>query len=349
MDAFSKSTTFSGYSGTYRTGLAVRLAARPKGLPTPGDFEITEVVVPDPAPGQVLVRNLFMSLDPGMLMLMAGESGLPMPRYEVGEVMYGDAIGEVVVSADPSLGEGDLVMHRLGWREYAVAQAGLFRRVDRDAYPTLSTHLGFGLVAYVGLMDAAELRAGDTVFVSSAAGATGSMAGQIARLKGASRVIGSAGSRDKVAHLTGKLGFDAAFDHHDGPIRDRLREAAPRGIDVYFDNVGGEQLRAAIELMNPHGRIAVSGALNRQSKADPDDGPGDVLSVLGTRLTIRGFTVRDHLDRAPEFGAQFRSWLREGAIVYDETVIDGLGNAPQALLDLVNGAYIGKTVVRLGS
>ncbi|MET7922151.1 zinc-binding dehydrogenase [Streptomyces avermitilis] len=149
--------------------------------------------------------------------------------------------------------------------------------------------------------------------------------------------------------MTGKLGFDAAFDHHDGPIRDRLREAAPRGIDVYFDNVGGEQLRAAIELMNPHGRIAVCGALNRQSKADPDDGPGDVISVLGKRLTIRGFTVRDHLDRAPEFGAQFRSWLREGAIVYDETVIDGLGNAPQALLDLVNGAYIGKTVVRLGS
>ncbi|GDY71465.1 NADP-dependent oxidoreductase [Streptomyces avermitilis] len=356
MDAISKSATFSGYSGpsgTYRTGLDVRLAARPKGLPTPGDFEITEVAVPDPAPGQVLVRNLFMSLDPGMLMLIAGESGLPMPRYEVGEVMYGDAIGEVVASADPSLGEGDLVMHRFGWREYAVAQAGLFRRVDRDAYPTLSTYLGFGLVAYVGLMDAAELRPGDTVFVSSAAGATGSMAGQIARLKGASRVIGSAGSPDKVAHLTGKLGFDAAFDHHDGPIEDRLREAAPHGIDVYFDNVGGEQLRAAIDLMNPHGRIAVCGALNRQTKAGPgagpDDGPGDLLGVLGKRLTIRGFTVGDHLKRAPEFGAQFRAWLREGSIVYDETVIDGLANAPQALLDLVNGAYTGKTVVRLGS
>ncbi len=349
MDTSLKSTTFSGRSGISRTGLEARLLARPEGLPAPGDFEITEVAVPHPAAGQALVRNLFMSLDPGMLMLIAGESGLPMPRYELGEVMYGDAIGEVVASGDPSLVEGDLVMHRLGWREYAVAQAGLFRRVDRDAYPTPSTYLGFGLVAYVGLMDAAELRPGDTVFVSSAAGATGGMAGQIARLKGAARVIGSAGSRDKAAYLTGRLGFDAAFDYHDGPIVDRLREAAPEGIDVYFDNVGGEQLRAAIEVMNPHGRIAVCGALNRQSKAGPDGGPGDLLSVLGKRLTIRGFTMGDHLERAPEFGAQFRTWLREGAIVYDETVIDGLANAPQALLDLVNGAYTGKTVVRLGS
>lgn len=158
-------------------------------------------------------------------------------------------------------------------------------------------------------------------------------------------MIGSAGSRDKVAHLTGSLGFDAAFDRRDGPIVDRLREAAPEGVDVYFDNVGGEQLRAAIEVMNPHGRVAVCGTLGRQSEASP----GDLLSVLVKRLTLRGFTVGDHLKRAPEFGAQFRTWLREGAIVHDETVIDGLANAPQALLDLVNGAYTGKTVVRLGS
>lgn len=337
------------HSATSRTGLEVRLAARPEGLPGPGDFEIAEVAVPDPAAGQVLVRNLFMSLEPGMLMLIAGTSGLPMPRYEIGEVMYGAAIGEVVASADPSLGAGDLVMHRFGWREYAVAQAGLFRRVDRHAYATPSTHLGSGLVAYVGLMDAAQLRPGDTVFVSSAAGATGNMAGQIARLKGASRVIGSAGSPEKVAYLTGKLGFDAAFDHHDGPIVDRLREAAPEGIDVYFDNVGGEQLHAAIEVMNPHGRIALCGALDRQGKGRPDDGPGNLLTVIGKRLTMRGFTASDHLDRAPEFDAQFRTWLSEGAIVHDETVIEGLANAPQALLGLIKGAYTGKTVVRLGT
>ncbi|MEU1789024.1 NADP-dependent oxidoreductase [Streptomyces sparsogenes] len=330
-----------------RTGLEVRLAARPDGLPALDDFEIAEVAVPDPAPGQVLVRNLFMSLDPGMLTLMTGDPGMPMPRYEIGEAMYGDAVGEVVASADPSLGEGDLVVHRMGWREYALAPAGAFRRVDKDAYPSPSTHLSFGLVAYVGLMAVAGLRPGDTVFVSSAAGATGSMAGQIARLKGAGRVIGSAGSPGKVAHLTGKLGFDAAFDYHDGPVVDRLREAAPDGIDVYFDNVGGEQLRAAIGVMNAHGRIAVCGALARQGTGRPDDGPGDLLTVLGKRLTIRGFTLGDHLDRAAEFGPQFRAWLRDGAIVHEETVIDGLAEAPRALLDMVGGAYLGKPVVRL--
>ncbi|WP_327319188.1 NADP-dependent oxidoreductase [Streptomyces sp. NBC_01235] len=331
------------------TGLEVRLRSRPAGLPGPDDFDLVEAPVPAPAPGQVLVRNLFMSLDPAMVLLASGEPGLPMPRYELGEVLHGDAVGEVTVSADPSLAEGDLVVHRLGWREYAVAPAGALRRVDRAAYPSPSLHLGFGLVAYVGLMEVAQLRPGDTVFVSSAAGATGSMAGQIARLKGAVRVIGSAGTREKVAHLTGRLGFDAAFDHHDGPVVDRLREAAPDGIDVYFDNVGGEQLRAAVEVMNPHGRIAVCGALNRQSGGRPDTGPGDLLPLLTKRLTLRGFTLSDHLDRAAEFGEQFRGWLRDGAIRYDETVIDGLAHAPRALLDLVRGAHTGKTVVRLGS
>jgi NADPH-dependent curcumin reductase CurA len=347
MSAHSQSTASS--ASTSRTGLQVRLVARPKGLPTPGDFEITEVSVPDPARGQALVRNLFMSLEPAMLMLIAGTPGLPMPRYEIGEVMYGAALGEVVVSADPSLEAGDLVMHRFGWREYAVAEAGLFRRLDRNAYSTPSAHLGSGLTAYVGLLDAAQLRPGDTVFVSSAAGATGSMAGQIARLKGASRVFGSTGTQGKVAHLTDKLGFDAAFDYHDGPIVDRLREAAPGGIDVYFDNVGGDHLHAAIEVMNPRGRIALCGSLARQGGIHPGVGPLDLLGVIGNRLTMRGFTAFDHPARGPEFESQFGTWLNEGAIVYDETIIDGLANAPRGLLGLVRGAYTGKTVVRLRS
>ncbi|MEU1405400.1 NADP-dependent oxidoreductase [Streptomyces sp. NPDC005728] len=347
MNSFTTSALTPAFPVLPRTGLETRLAARPDGFPTPAHFRTVTTAVAAPAPGQVLVRNLFMSLDPGMLLLMSGGSHLPMPRYEVGEVMYGDAVGEVVASADPTLAEGDLVTHRLGWREYAVAGAETFRRVDERAYPSPSMHLGFGLVAYVGLMEAAGLQPGDTVFVSSAAGATGGLAGQIARLKGAARVIGSAGSPEKVAHLTGVLGFDAAFDYHDGPVVDRLHAAAPDGIDVYFDNVGGEQLRAAIEVMNVHGRIAVCGALNRQRAGRPDDGPGDLLSVLGKRLTIRGFTLFDHLDLAPEFGAQFRGWLREGSLVYDETVVDGLPSAPRALLDLVGGRYTGKTVVRL--
>ncbi|MFF4574616.1 NADP-dependent oxidoreductase [Streptomyces sp. NPDC001410] len=347
MKPFTTSASTPASSRPPRTGLEARLTARPDGFPTPDHFEIVTTTVPDPAPGQVLVRNLFMSLDPGMLLLMSGGSRLPMPAYEVGEVMYGDAVGEVVASGDPALGVGDLVVHRLGWREYAVAGVDAFRRVDASAYPSPSMHLGFGLVAYVGLMEVARLRPGDTVFVSSAAGATGSLAGQIARLKGAARVICSAGSPEKAAHLTGALGFDAAFDYHDGPVLDRLRAAAPDGIDVYFDNVGGEQLRAAIEVMNVHGRVAVCGALNRQRTGRPDDGPGDLLSVVGKRLTIRGFTLFDHLDRAAEFGEQFRGWLREGSVVYDETVVEGLASAPQALLDLVGGRYTGRTVVRL--
>ncbi|MFJ9849978.1 hypothetical protein [Streptomyces sp. NPDC101150] len=164
MNSSPKSAASYGSSGSPRTGLEARLVARPDGLPALDDFEIVEVTVPDPAAGQVLVRNLFMSLDPGMLLLMGGDSPLPAPRYEIGAAMYGDAVGEVIASADPSLSEGDLVVHRLGWRDYAVAAAAAFRRVDRAAYPSPSLHLGFGLVAYVGLMEAAQLRPGDTVF-----------------------------------------------------------------------------------------------------------------------------------------------------------------------------------------
>ncbi|GGT12483.1 NADP-dependent oxidoreductase [Nonomuraea spiralis] len=326
----------------------IRLAARPQGFPGPDAFQLAETAIPDPAPGQVLIRNLYMSLDPGMLMMIGAYPDIPMPPYEVGAPLSGDAIGEVVASGEPSLQEGAIVLHRQGWREYALADATQVRQVDPYAYPSLSTYLGFGLVAYAGLTAVAGLRPGETVFVSSAAGATGSMAGQLARLLGAGRVVGSAGTPDKVAHLTGVLAFDAAFDHHDGPILDRLREAAPGGVDVYFDNVGGEQLRAALAVMNPHGRVALCGALARQSAGGrADAGPGDPMRLIGKRLTLRGFTVGDHLDLAPEFGRRLRQWLADGSLVYEETVIDGLENAPQALLDLVRGAYTGKVVVRL--
>ncbi|SDI13181.1 NADP-dependent oxidoreductase [Nonomuraea jiangxiensis] len=326
----------------------IHLAARPQGLPGPDAFRLAETEIPDPAPGQVLIRNLYMSLDPGMLLLIGAYPDIPMPPYEVGAPLHGDAIGEVVASGEPSVKEGSVVLHRLGWREYALADATQVRQVDPHAYPSVSTYLAFGLVAYAGLTAVAGLRPGETVFVSSAAGATGSMVGQLARLLGAGRVVGSAGTPEKVAHLTGRLGFDAAFDRHDGPIADRLREAAPGGVDVYFDNVGGEQLRAAIEVMNPHGRIALCGALARQSAGgEPDPGPGDPMRLIGKRLTLRGFTMSDHLDLAPEFGRRLRQWLADGSLVREETVIDGLENAPQALLDLVRGAYTGKVVVRL--
>jgi NADPH-dependent curcumin reductase CurA len=323
------------------TGAEVRLRARPAGTPDLSAFQLARVAVPDPAPGQVLVRNLYLSLDPGMVLRMAPPPGLSIPGYQVGAAMRGEAIGEVIASADPSVAVGAVVAHPFGWREYAVCSAAVVRRVDPDAYPTLSTHLGFGLVAYAGLFDVGAFRPGDTVFVSSAAGATGSLAGQFARLKGAGRVVGSAGSAEKVRRLTGHLGFDAAFDYHDGPVVERLRAAAPDGIDVYFDNVGGEQLRAAVELMRPNGRIVLCGAL----AGDPLD--LDLARLRAGRLTLRGFNVLDHLHRAAEFGREFRGWLRDGSLVYDETIVDGLANAPQALIDLVGGKYAGKVVVRV--
>ncbi|WP_019932126.1 NADP-dependent oxidoreductase [Nocardia sp. BMG111209] len=325
----------------------VLLAARPDGLPDPATFRLVEHSIPEPAAGQVLIRNLYMSLDPGMLMLIGDYPGIPMPPYMIGEPLTGDTVGEVVASRVPSVPVGALVRHRLGWREHAVATSAEVRVVPHDRFPSPSGHLGFGLVAYAGLTAVAGMRPGDTVYVSSAAGATGSLAGQIARLLGAGRVVGSVGSAAKVAHARDVLGYDAVFDYHDG-LLPNLRAAAPAGIDVYFDLVGGDHLRAAIEVMNPGGRIALCGALTRQhAGGTPDGGPGDLLPVIGKRLTLRGFSAFDHLDLAPEYEALLRNWLADGAIVQHETVIDGLAQAPGALLDLVRGRHLGKTVVRL--
>ncbi|MEC3914718.1 NADP-dependent oxidoreductase [Nocardia sp. CDC160] len=329
-----------------RVGRVVQLVRRPVGMPVVSDFRVVEERVRQAGPGEVVVRNLFMSLDPGMLMQIGDYPGIPLPPFVVGEAMHGRAVGEVVESADPELPVGTVVAHWLGWREFAVVAGEAVQVLDATVPP--ASYLGFGHVAYVGLTKAAELREGDTVFVSSAAGATGSMAGQIARLLGAKRVVGSVGSPEKAEYARETLGYDAVFDYHDGPIADRLREVAPEGIDVYFDNVGGDHLRAAIEVMNVGGRIALCGALSRQRAGGvPDAGPGDLLPVIGKRLTLRGFTVLDHLDSAPEFGRLQRKWLADKAIVQSETIVDGLDKAPRTLLDLVSGTYRGKVVVRV--
>ncbi|GAA3112525.1 NADPH-dependent curcumin reductase CurA [Kribbella aluminosa] len=326
------------------TGLAAHLRTRPRGLPTADDFEIAPVRLASPGPGEVVVRNLFLSLDPAMLMLIAGLPGLPMPIYEIGEPMYGAAVGEVVESHDPALPAGELVLHQLGWREYAVAPAAQFRPVERGP-ESPSIHLHSGLVAYTGLR-LAPLRTGDTVYISSAAGAIGSLAGQIAKLLGAGRVIGSTGSAQKVGRLIDDLGYDAAFEYHDGPVAKLLRASAPDGIDVYFDNVGGSHLRAAIDVLNPHGRIVLCGALEHQL-SDSADPRIDPFPLLAKRITVQGFTVGEHQDLAPEYRRLLRDWLTAGAIRPAETIVDGLRNAPQALLDLANGNRVGKTVVRL--
>ncbi|MDT3442777.1 MULTISPECIES: NADP-dependent oxidoreductase [unclassified Pseudofrankia] len=329
-----------------RTGREVRLAARPVGMPAPGDLVLAAAAVPEPAAGEVLVRNLFLSLDAGTRIRMS-DVGVPIPLIAVGEVMTGDAVGRVIASASPDLAVGDLVRHALGWREFALANADRFHKVDGQAFPTQSAHLAPALTAWAGLVDVARLTTGETVFVSGAAGAVGGLVGQIARLKGAARVVGSAGSPAKVAHLTGVLGFDAAFDYHDGSPADQLRKIVPGGVDVYFDNAGGAQLEAAIEVMNPHGRIVLCGALASQNGAARSSGPANLILAIAKRLTLRGFLTSDHLHRAPTVQAEMSAWLRAGRLHLDESIVDSLDNAPAAFVDMLRGAYTGKVIIRL--
>ncbi|APU17640.1 MULTISPECIES: NADP-dependent oxidoreductase [Actinoalloteichus] len=327
----------------------IRLAARPVGWPVAEDFDLVEVPIPAPGPGQVLIRNLAMSVDPAMRGRMNDVESYA-PPFEIGAPMQGLAVGEVVMSDTESVRTGDLVLHNLGWREHAVVDARHTTRVDPDLAPP-SAYLGVlgmpGLTAYAGMLEVAALAVGDVVFVSGAAGAVGSVAGQVARLKGAARVIGSAGSPEKVRYLTGELGFDAAFDYKDGPVADQLRAAAPEGIDVYFDNVGGEHLEAAIGAMRRNGRIAMCGGISGYNATEPPPGPRNLLRFVARRLTMRGFLVIDHADLRPEFLREVGGWVRDGSLRYRETVVEGLENAPAALIGMMRGENMGKMVVTL--
>jgi NADPH-dependent curcumin reductase CurA len=327
----------------------IHLASRPRGWPTPQDFALVDVPVPAPAEGEVVVRNSFVSVDPYMRGRM-NDAPSYVPPFAVGEVMTGGAVGEVVESRSGALAVGDVVLHDRGWREVAVGDAAGFRRVDASRVPA-SAYLGVlgmpGLTAWVGIVDIAQLRPGDTVLVSGAAGAVGSLAGQIARLRGAAGVIGSAGSPEKVAHLRDDLGFDAALNYKEGPVADQLRRAAPDGIDVFFDNVGGEHLEAAIGAMNPHGRIALCGAISVYNETEPPPGPRNLHLMVGKRITARGFLVLDHVERAGAAQAEMAGWLREGQLTFRETFVDGLERMPEAFIGLLRGENTGKMVVRL--
>ncbi|GAA4217345.1 NADP-dependent oxidoreductase [Actinocatenispora rupis] len=325
------------------------MASRPRGWPTAENFDLVTAEVPAPADGQVLVRNTLMSVDPYMRGRMNDVESYVAP-FQVGAPLEGGAVGEVVESRSPDLSPGDLVLHGSGWREYAVLDAGHAVRVDPAVAPA-SAYLGIlgmtGLTAYAGLVAVAALQPGDVVFVSGAAGAVGSAAGQFARLLGAGRVVGSAGSAAKVAHVTGELGFDAAFDYHDGPVAEQLRAAAPDGIDVYFDNVGGDHLEAAVGQLRVHGRAALCGAISAYNETSAPPGPRNLARMIGWRLTLRGFLVRDHADLRPEFVSRVGGWLRDGSLVYRETFVDGLAQAPDAFLGVLRGDNLGKMLVRL--
>jgi NADPH-dependent curcumin reductase CurA len=333
------------------SGREIHLAARPKGEPQLTDFRLVEAEVADPQDGEIVVRNLVMSVDPYMRGRM-NDAKSYVPPFKLDAPLAGGAVGEVVASRADGFAEGDVVLHQLGWREYASVPAKHATKVDTGLAPA-SRYLGVlgmpGLTAYVGLLDIASLGEGDIVFVSGAAGAVGSLAGQIAKLRGHT-VIGSAGSPEKVAHLTDDLGFDAAFDYHDGPVRRLLREAAPDGIDVYFDNVGGDHLEAAIDSARTGARFAMCGAISAYNATEPQPGPRNMFLLVGKRLRLRGFIVGDHADRQPAFVEEVGGWLRDGKIVARETVVEGgVEAAPQAFIDLLRGANTGKMVVQIAS
>jgi NADPH-dependent curcumin reductase CurA len=271
-----------------------------------------------------------------------------VPPFRLDHPMDGGAVGEVVSSGDESLRPGDTVLHQAGWRTHALLPAASARKVDVSTVPP-SAYLGVlgmpGLTAYVGLTRIAELREGDTVFVSGAAGAVGSVAGQIARLLGAAKVIGSAGSPEKTAWLVDELGFDVALDYKTAPIAEQLR--AHRPIDVYFDNVGGDHLEAAIGAMADFGRIAACGMIASYDATTAPPGPRNMMMVVTKRLTLRGFIVSDHRDAAAEFYRRAGDWVTSGDLRWRETVVDGLDHAVDAFLGLSRGDNTGKMLVRL--
>lgn len=325
----------------------VRLVSRPHGLPVPDNFALVRVELPLPDDDQVLVRNLYMSVDPYMRGRMNDGASYVSP-FQLDQPLDGAAVGEVIESRAPGISPGDIVTSRLGWREYFVSGARDVRVVDRHVQP-LSAYLGAlgmtGLTAWAGL-NLVDVKAGDRVLISAAAGAVGSIAGQLSKLRGC-RVIGSAGSPEKVTMLVRELGFDAAFNYKDGDLPGQLKAAAPDGIDVYFDNVGGEQLEVAISAMRLNGRIIACGAIGGYNDETPASGPRNLALFIGKRLTMKGFIVGDWFDRMPEFVKEMKVHLAGGGLVMKETVVQGIERAPHAFVDLLRGGNIGKMVVKL--
>jgi NADPH-dependent curcumin reductase CurA len=339
------------------TGREVQLAAYPDGELRTSDFRIVEAPVPAPGRGEVLVRNTWTSVDPGLrLRLTKSAPAGYFQAFGLRSALDGImTVGEVIESRADGFVAGDTVWHAAGWRDYAVVAAGepalgglgTLTRVDTDRAPAqryLGPLGGMGLTAYAGLFDVAGLREGDVVWVSAAAGAVGSLAAQFAKLRG-HRVIGSAGSDAKVRYLLEDLGLDAAFNHRAGPVADLLRAAAPEGIDVYFDCVGGDHLEAALGALRRWGRVALCGAVSQYGR--PPQGPANLFQATANDVTLRGFRGSSYLHRMADMVRDVSGWLADERLRYSETVVDGLERAPEALARMLAGETIGKTLVRI--
>lgn len=329
---------------------AVCLLQRPEGEPTHDDFVVRDLPLPALGPGQMLVRNLYMSVDPSMRGRLESTEKHYTHNFTLGEPLDGRALGEVVESRAPEVPVGTFVRHQLGWRDLSVVDVAAVSRVDPALAP-LRTWLGLlgqtGFTAYVGLLRIGELRQGDTVLISAAAGAVGSAAGQFARLMGASRVVGTAGGPAKCRLLVEELGYDGAIDYRTESVRTGLAREAPGGIDLFFDNVGGRQLADALHALNVGGRVALCGMMSQYGESGGAPSMHHLIQAVLKRITLRGFIVRDHEDLRAEFERRVADWLETGLVVSKETVVDGLDHATEALLSMLRGGNTGKMLVRI--
>ena len=328
------------------------LASRPVGEPKPSDFRTEEYAVPDPSEGQVLLRTIWLSLDPYMRGRMNDAASYAQP-VPIGGVMEGGTVCEVIASNNPGFAKGDVVLARAGWQTHALSDGKGLTKVDPKLAP-VSTAIGVlgmpGMTAYTGLLDIGKPQAGETVVVAAASGAVGSAVGQIAKIKGA-RAVGIAGGKDKCDYVRKELGFDDCLDHRDPDLAAKLKQACPRGIDVYFENVGGAVFEAVFPLLNPFARVPVCGLIAHYNatEAKPAKWAASLMfAVLTKRLTIRGFIVSDFAARQADFLRDMSQWVREGKVKYREFVTEGLDSAPAALIGLLKGANFGKQLVRVG-
>lgn len=321
----------------------VLFVQRPVGAVDESCFETDVQAVSEPGPGEVLVRNIYLSCDPYLRGRMDG-------AFELGAPVTARVVGQVAASADPAFAPGDHVWGFLGWEQFSMIRGAELTHVDPVSGPlshAISVRGMPGLTAWVGLVDIGRPQPGETVFVSSATGAVGQVVGQLARRAGA-RVVGSGGTDAKVAHAVDRLGYDAAFNYKTvSSIGEALGEHCPDGIDVYFDNVGGETLEAVLARVNPGARIPICGMISRYESTD-DPGVRNLISVLANRVTITGFSIYDHVHRLPWFVPRMARWLAEGSIVYDEDIVDGIDSLPGTFLGMLAGDNVGKRMVRVG-
>src|SRR5215469_10719112 len=328
------------------------LASRPAGEPKLSDFRTEEYQVPTPGEGQVLLRTIWLSLDPYMRGRMSDAASYATP-VPVGGVMEGGTVSEVIASNNPGFAKGDIVQSRAGWQTHALSDGKGLAKIDPKIAP-ISTAVGVlgmpGMTAYTGLLEIGKPKAGETVVVAAASGAVGSAVGQIAKIKGA-RAVGIAGGKDKCDFVKKELGFDECLDHRDPDLAAKLKEACPKGIDVYFENVGGAVFEAVFPLLTNFARMPVCGLIAHYNDTDakpPKWAASMMRAVLTKRLTIRGFIVSDFASRHADFLRDMSAWVREGKVKYKEFVTEGLDSAPTAFMGLLKGANFGKQLVRVG-